>query len=107
MKPDNQRCPLIRGGSRGSGSCGRVFQYAATVVLFLLYSCSPPPPAEDMLSEAVTYLWSQQAEDGGWHSPKHGILKEGQAHTAFILYMLLQVPEELYPRPQKQGRSGH
>jgi len=38
---------------------------------------------------AVGYLWSQQAEDGGWHSKKYGLLRSGQSLTPFVLLALL------------------
>ncbi|MBI3693998.1 MAG: terpene cyclase/mutase family protein [Acidobacteria bacterium] len=36
-------------------------------------------------------MWSQQAEDGGWHSRTYGYLKSGQSLTPFVLEALLQV----------------
>lgn len=45
---------------------------------------------------AAEYLWSQQAEDGGWHSETHGLLRGGQAWTPFVLHALLQVPDDVY-----------
>ncbi len=50
------------------------------------------------LRQAVDYLWGKQAEDGGWHSEKYGLLRSGQALTPFILHSLLMVPEEVHPR---------
>lgn len=38
-----------------------------------------------MAVKAVEWLLRQQAEDGGWHSQTHGILKGGQAYTPYIL----------------------
>lgn len=55
-----------------------------------------------MIRSICTYLWSQQGEDGAWHSETHGILKGGQAYTPFILWTLLQVPDSLYEHPQDQ-----
>jgi hypothetical protein len=45
--------------------------------------------AQNALSRAVKYLWSQQADDGGWHSPQYGVLRSGQALTPFVAYALL------------------
>ena len=46
---------------------------------------------------AAEYLWSRQAEDGGWHSEKYGLLRSGQALTPFVLHSLLMIPEEVHP----------
>ena len=45
--------------------------------------------ARRALDRAVEYLWSQQADDGGWHSPQYGVLRSGQALTPFVLHSLL------------------
>ncbi len=45
--------------------------------------------ARRALDRAVDYLWSQQADDGGWHSPQYGVLRSGQALTPFVLHSLL------------------
>jgi len=54
---------------------------------------------QDPLVKSCRWLWSQQAEDGGWHSQHYGLLKTGQAYTPFILHTLLEVPESVCPRP--------
>ena len=56
----------------------------------------PPSPA---LAKAAAYLWSQQADDGGWHSHTYGLLRSGQSLTPFVMEALLQVPETVYPVP--------
>lgn len=43
---------------------------------------------QDAAERARTYLWSAQAEDGGWHSPTHGIARGGRAWTPYVLYVL-------------------
>jgi hypothetical protein len=43
------------------------------------------------LARAAAYLWSQQAEDGGWHSHTYGLLRSGQSLTPFVLQALLEV----------------
>jgi len=48
--------------------------------------------AESVLGKAAGYLWSKQAEDGGWHSETHGILRGGQAWTPFVLLALADMP---------------
>jgi squalene-hopene/tetraprenyl-beta-curcumene cyclase len=45
---------------------------------------------DESLAKAVAYLWRQQGEDGGWHSPQYGVLKSGQALTPFVLHAQLQ-----------------
>jgi hypothetical protein len=63
-----------------------------------LAGCAPTPqPAA--LHKAAEWLWSQQAPDGGWHSRTYGLLRSGQSLTPFVLDALLDVPEDVYPRP--------
>jgi prenyltransferase beta subunit len=45
------------------------------------------------LTEASRYLWSQQAEDGGFHSTTYGLLRSGQSLTPFVLVALMRIPE--------------
>ena len=45
------------------------------------------------LQRAAQYLWTQQAEDGGFHSTTYGLLRSGQSLTPFVLGALLAVPE--------------
>lgn len=44
------------------------------------------------LQQAVDYLLSQQAEDGGFHSSTYGLLRSGQSLTPFVLDALLDLP---------------
>ena len=46
------------------------------------------------LGRAVRWLWSQQSDDGGWHSKTYGLLRSGQSLTPFVLDALLSVPHE-------------
>ena len=46
------------------------------------------------LGRAVRWLWSQQSDDGGWHSKTYGLLRSGQSLTPFVLDALLSVPRE-------------
>ncbi len=55
--------------------------------------------ARSLLCHAAAQLWTKQAADGGWHSEQYGLLRSGQAYTPFVLYALLQVPEDICPRP--------
>jgi len=48
------------------------------------------------LQSGVRYLWSQQAEDGGFHSTTYGLLRSGQSLTPFVLSALLDIPHEVF-----------
>lgn len=52
------------------------------------------------LARAAGWLWKAQSSDGGWHSETYRLLDSGQALTPFVLYTLLQVPEDVYSRPE-------
>jgi hypothetical protein len=73
-------------------------RYSVVLLLLALAGCSrtKQPP----LARAADYLWSQQADDGGWHSHTYGLLRSGQALTPFVLEALLEVPQEVHPLPQ-------
>ena len=45
------------------------------------------------LTKAAQYLWSQQADDGGFHSGTYGLLRSGQSLTPFVLVALLGLRE--------------
>lgn len=51
------------------------------------------------LRRAAQFLWSQQSEDGGWHSKTYGLMRSGQSLTPFVLDALLDVPENVVARP--------
>lgn len=51
---------------------------------------------DEMLARAVAWLWSKQADDGGWHSETYGLLRSGQSLTPFALDALLDArPEDV------------
>ena len=52
------------------------------------------------LRAAAQYLWSQQADDGGFHSTTYGLLRSGQSLTPFVLVALLGVPDSESSRPR-------
>jgi hypothetical protein len=58
------------------------------------------PLGDESLRQACDYLWTQQADDGGWHSGQYAVLRSGQALTPFVLHTLLQVPESICPKPE-------
>jgi len=70
------------------------------VVLLLLAQAGCVGTQRPPLARAAEYLWSQQADDGGWHSHTYGLLRSGQALTPFVLEALLEVPEAAYPAQQ-------
>lgn len=76
------------------------FTSLALWVGLLFGGCEPTPPPQTPLQQACAWLWAQQAADGGWHSPSHGIMKGGQAHTPFVLFALMQLPDSIYPAPE-------
>ena len=59
-------------------------------------SVTRPQPA---VVRAAEYLWSQQSEDGGWHSHTYGLLRSGQSLTPFVLEALAEIPDDVYRRP--------
>jgi len=55
---------------------------------------------------AAEYLWSQQSEDGGWHSRTYGLLRSGQSLTPFVLEALVEIPHNVSPLPtEKMDRA--
>jgi hypothetical protein len=58
------------------------------------------------LQRAAQYLWSRQAEDGGFHSSTYGLLRSGQSLTPFVLDALLDLPTSIFPsRPAAVDRA--
>jgi len=53
---------------------------------------------EDAYKKSVEWLWSQQGEDGGWHSRTHNVLEDGRVLTPYILFYLLQFPDSVFPK---------
>jgi hypothetical protein len=68
--------------------------------LLLLVEASCVRTDRPPLARAADYLWSQQADDGGWHSHMYGLLRSGQSLTPFVLEALLEIPQEVHPTPQ-------
>jgi hypothetical protein len=52
-------------------------------------ACSCRARSSSPLEKAVQYLWSRQADDGGFHSSTYGLLRSGQSLTPFVLGALL------------------
>ncbi len=79
-----------------------VLVVGAAAVFSACGDARPPTLAQtgaELLADAAAYLWSQQAEDGGWHSSTHGILAGGEAWTPFVAFYLFQVPDSVYAPP--------
>jgi len=72
--------------------------WAASLLILLPAGCARTS-RQPALAAASKYLWSQQADDGGWHSHTYGLLRSGQSLTPFVLDALLQVPEGIYQPP--------
>jgi hypothetical protein len=70
------------------------FAFALLAELGCVRTAQPP------LARAAQYLWSQQADDGGWHSHTYGLLRSGQSLTPFVLEALLEVPQKVYVLPE-------
>lgn len=88
----------------------RLRSKAAVVFLaaFFFVQCekSREPNADVILADACRYLWENQGVDGGWHSEIHGLFKTGQALTPFILFTLMEVPENMYRRSEEKVQRG-
>ncbi len=70
--------------------------------LLLTTGCAAPTAqsssrSDDAIRRAAAFLWSQQGDDGGWHSQTYGLLRSGQSLTPFVLNALLQVPPDIFP----------
>jgi hypothetical protein len=76
-----------------------VIRRAGLALLIVIASCVHLPQRSPA-GAAAEYLWSQQSDDGGWHSRTYGLLRSGQSLTPFVLDALLQVPEDVY-RPSR------
>lgn len=72
---------------------------AFAVFLLIAQAACIHSPQKPALARAADYLWSEQAADGGWHSRTYGLLRSGQSLTPFVLEALLEIPEDVYPRP--------
>jgi len=61
---------------------------------------------QQTMEKSIAWMWSQQSEDGGWHSQTHAVLKDGKALTPYILFHLLQIPEDKFIRPDRAEERG-
>ncbi len=60
----------------------------------------------ETLQKSIAWLWKQQSPDGAWHSQTHAVLKDGKALTPYILFHLLQIPEDKFIRPEDGVQRG-
>jgi hypothetical protein len=58
-----------------------------------------------MRDEARSFLWSRQAETGGWHSQTHRILEGGQALTPFVLSALMETEADVTANEKDIARA--
>ncbi|MDE0957719.1 MAG: terpene cyclase/mutase family protein [Planctomycetota bacterium] len=90
-----------------------VFSKVLSLILVMtLGGCSTSSPTpvvgspQQLLERACNYLWTQQADDGGWHSETHGLLRSGQALTPFVLFTLLEMaPDVAQQHPGEVARA--
>ncbi len=61
---------------------------------------------QQTMEKSIAWMWSQQSADGAWHSQTHAVLKDGKALTPYILYHLLQIPEDEFTRPEGGVQRG-
>ncbi len=71
------------------------------VFLGLIGTAACSRGGDPRVRKAAEFLWSQQGEDGGWHSLTYGLLRSGQSLTPFVLDALLDLPD----RPQGVARA--
>ena len=99
---------------RGAPISRRGFLAAALALGAGCSGAEPRPPYsggdltdhEAGLRKAARYLWSQQDDDGGWHSSRYGLLRSGQSLTPFVLDALLRVPAKLHaPRDEQRTKA--
>lgn len=72
------------------------------VVLVLIEAGCSFTRQQPALVKAAEYLWSQQSEDGGWHSHTYGLLRSGQSLTPFVLEALVEIPDNVSPLPAEK-----
>jgi len=76
-------------------------------VILLVTGCqSNDDRLHETLQKSIAWLWKQQSPDGAWHSQTHAVLKDGKALTPYILYHLLQIPEDKFTRPKGGVQRG-
>jgi len=115
---------IVRRGSFREHNATRVLAYTfarmqpsrirlmlAIFALVVIAPCTRTNYAEDTPSrisveKAVAFLMSKQGKDGGWHSETYGSLRQGASLTAFSLYGISHVPEEVVAAYRKDIQRG-
>ena len=64
------------------------------------------PATKEAITNGLTFLMRQQGTDGAWHSQHYGSMKQGAAITAFTLYSISHLPEELRKPHETQFTNG-
>lgn len=80
------------------------------VVIFVMINLSCKKDfkiTENTLERAVTWLWSQQSEEGGWYSTTHAVLRDGKVLTPYILFHLLQLPQDILRDKEKEIQNAY
>lgn len=73
------------------------FTRSYVLLCLLLLSCTKRDNVHaDTLRHSVGWMWDQQSPHGGWHSKTHAVLSDGVVLTPYILFYLLQVPDDVY-----------
>ncbi|MBK9983634.1 MAG: hypothetical protein IPP15_14845 [Saprospiraceae bacterium] len=57
---------------------------------------------DDTMQKSITWIWAQQAEDGGWHSKTHKVLEDGKVLTPYILFQLAQIKNSSFEEHKEQ-----
>lgn len=76
-------------------------------MILLVTGCQPNDVRlHATMQKSIAWLWHQQSPGGAWHSQTHAVLKDGKALTPYILYHLLQIPEDKFIRPEGGVQRG-
>jgi hypothetical protein len=79
---------------------------ALIIIFFGVLSCKTKEEKfGDAYKKSVQWLWSQQSDDGAWHSKTHNVLEDGKVLTPYILYYLLQVPDSVFQKNKSSIES--
>jgi len=68
-----------------------------SVFIISFFACQKKEKTlDEAFQKSITWMWKQQSADGGWHSQTHAVLRDGIVLTPYILFQLLQVPDEVF-----------
>lgn len=60
---------------------------------------------DEAMQKSITWIWAQQAEDGGWHSKTHKVLEDGKVLTPYILFQLAQIKDGSFEAHNDQAEK--